>query len=49
MKAIFDNISTYEEEIQFFNTLTEEEAIDLYNVNYKAEALIYIQDWWRAN
>jgi len=49
MKAILDSIQTYEEEIRFFDTLTEDEACELYNVDYKAEAITYIKDWWRVN
>ncbi len=39
-------LSNLEEEMKFFNELTEEQACQLYNVDYKAEAIEYIQDWW---
>lgn len=46
MKAILDSMQTLEQEINFYNSLTEEQAIELYNVDYKAEALQYIIDYW---
>lgn len=49
MKAIQETLQTLQEEIQFFNSLTEDQACELYNVDYKAEALPYIEDYWKFN
>jgi hypothetical protein len=46
MKATLETLRSLEEELQFFNTLTESQACELYNVDYKNEALQYITDYW---
>lgn len=46
MKANLNNIQTLEQELDFYNGLTEEQAIEVYNVDHKAEALQYILDYW---
>lgn len=46
MKAIQETLQSLQDELAFFNTLTEDQACELYNVDYKAEALPYIQDYW---
>lgn len=46
MRAILEQITTLEQELNFFNTLTEDQACELYNVDYKEEARQYIIDYW---
>lgn len=38
--------STLDQELQSFEAMTEQEAMTVYNVDYKAEALQYILDYW---
>lgn len=49
MRAIQETLQNLDQELEFYNGLTEEQATELYNVDYKAEALQYILDWWGAN
>lgn len=46
MKAIFENLTSLEQELQFFNSLTDQQACEIYNVDYKNEAIEYIKDYW---
>ena len=46
MKATLENIGSLEQELNFFSTLTEDQACELYNVDYKEEARQYIIDYW---
>ena len=46
MKAILETMTSLEQELNFFNTLTEDQATELYNVDYKEEARQYIIDYW---
>ena len=34
------------EELEALAAMTEEEACRVYNVDFKAEAEIYIREWW---
>lgn len=43
------DFQTLEEELTAYEAMTENEAIDFYNVDYKAEALQYILDYWTTN
>lgn len=38
---------TLSEELAAFELMSEEEAIKLYNVDYKEEAMDYIVDWYK--
>lgn len=43
------NFQTLEDELTVYEAMTENEAIDLYNVENKIEALQYILDYWDTN
>lgn len=34
------------EELEALAVMTEEEACQVYNVDFKAEAEVYIREWW---
>lgn len=40
------NFTSLEEELFVYEEMTEKEAQELYNVDYKEEALQYIKDYW---
>lgn len=48
MKTIIDlsNIKSLDEELALYNTMTEQQAMDTYNVDSKGEAIQYIVDYW---
>lgn len=41
------NFQTLEEQLIAYETMTESQATDYYNVDNKAEALQYILDYWQ--
>lgn len=42
------NFQTLEEELIAYETMTESQATDYYNIDNKAEALQYILDYWQT-
>ena len=45
-KTAMTNEDYMNEELEALAVMTEEEACRVYNVDFKAEAEIYIREWW---
>ena len=46
LKTAMTNEDYMNEELEALAVMTEEEACRVYNVDFKAEAEIYIREWW---
>lgn len=46
LRHLVNRTKTFEEEVEIFESMTSEQIRDVYNVDYREEAIAYIRDWW---